>query len=95
MTGEQWVAFGRLLFTTNTYGFQRWLDGKGPLPESKDFEFWCPLCQEKFISKTTPRKCLRGHTTEEIGEDAVIVIHKGYEGKTFPFHIMQERMCLR
>ena len=85
INSDAWVATGRLLFTTHTLDLQEWLDGNGPLPESKPFEFRCPVCRTTFASVVTPRQCPDGHLADDIGDDAVTVEHKGYSAKTFPF----------
>ena len=86
MTSDAWLAVGRMLFTKDLLDFNRWLIGKGPLPQSETFRYRCPACQIEFPSDITPRKCPKGCLAEDIA-DRVMLTHKGYTAATFPFAV--------
>jgi len=90
MNSDVWLTFGRLLFATNRVAVRRWLEGKGPLPQSSAFRYWCCNCRREFESVITPTKCLAGCRCEASElSDAVILTHKTHSAPTFPFAMAQ------
>ena len=88
MTSDAWRQYGVMLFTKDSIGWERFLDGKGPLPKHETFQYWCSSCKTAWASILTPRKCPSGCKAEDV-DDRVMLTHKSYTAATFPFLTLQ------